>query len=695
MAADGQAAQLEAFQLFSSNSAPEFAFAEPIKSSDGSSSSTQSFSQILVKENGRTLSRRGIVTTNATIHVTATAANRNRPLFSQPTFAWQTISQPAANAATLTASGSSLTLRFNRAGSYQFRVSSGSIATTFSVQVNSAVAGFSVTPNGVSLTSGAAQRYYAQPVDQFGNSASVRRFAIRWSATGGIIDANGNFVAGSQAGTYSVTATATSGLSGSRSVQVSIQPRQLTQGTLKQLVDSFYTDQLLDRSEVIQVLRSVGSDNVVNTTELSDLRYLATQGSGYRMHDHVRSLATDVLNSNPANLRYQGTALGNLQAGSSAAQLNLLVDKWFLGTDLPTVTAGSGLTYQWAAGNLFNQTPNLLDTKQGQLGDCYFLAALSSIAHRNAAAISNMFIDNGDNTFTVRFFTGEYGYQYSGNGQASYGFTNGVGTPTYITINRMLPATSGGRFGYSNMGFSLSNTAIPIWLAMAEKAYAQWNETGRADRNGTHTYAGIEAGWMTDVNAQIIGTNSTTQWLDSSSKASLLQAINSGEAVTIGTTSNANQAANWVPNHAYVISRYNAATDTFDLHNPWGTRHMPNVSFQQLLSNCDAVVVTSQLGSQVQAPPRVRGAIGLEARSFVWQAPSIEPTKATLAQSHDRSNLKTAESIAALSGLQNSSTSVTESTAKEPNLVISAEAKTESQESKWEVLDQAFELLEA
>jgi hypothetical protein len=378
---------------------------------------------------------------------------------------------------------------------------------------------------------------------------------------------------------------------------------------------------------MMQVLRSVGNDNTVSSTELADLRFLVTLGSGYRMQDHVRSLATDVVNANQANLRYQGAALGNLQVGSNASHVNKLVDKWFLGTDLPAIKGGTGATYRWSSGYLINQTPKLTDTKQGQLGNCYFLASLSSIAQRNPSVISNMFIKNGDNTFTVRFYTGDYGVQLTGNGnEYTSGFSNGRGTATYVTVNRMLPANASGTYVYSNLGSSLSNTSVPTWLALAEKAYAQWNETGRADRNGTNSYAGIEAGWMSDSNAQVLGTNSTTYWLSSASKSNLLQALNSGEAVTIGTTSTVNQNAGWVPNHAYIVKGYDVSTDKFALHNPWGDRHMPSVTWQQLRNNCDAIVVSSQVGSQFPSAPLVRG----EARALpnlVWNTTGLnEPT---------------------------------------------------------------------
>ena len=53
------------------------------------------------------------------------------------------------------------------------------------------------------------------------------------------------------------------------------------------------------------------------------------------MPSYVQVLAGDVVNGNPANAHYQGAPLGNLAAGSSAAQLDDLIDKWFYGTDLP------------------------------------------------------------------------------------------------------------------------------------------------------------------------------------------------------------------------------------------------------------------------------------------------------------------------------------------------------------------------
>ena len=43
------------------------------------------------------------------------------------------------------------------------------------------------------------------------------------------------------------------------------------------------------------------------------------------------------------------------------------------------------------------------------LGDCYLISALGTLADSNPAAIQNMIINNGDGTYTVRFYTGPLG----------------------------------------------------------------------------------------------------------------------------------------------------------------------------------------------------------------------------------------------------------------------------------------------
>ena len=95
--------------------------------------------------------------------------------------------------------------------------------------------------------------------------------------------------------------------------------------------------------------------------------------------------------------------------------LTNLVDKWFLGLDLPSIagTEVAGFTpassysspSEFSSDPLFSGSgPSYKDLEQGKLGDCYFLSALGSIADASPQAIENIFLDNGDGTYTVRFF---------------------------------------------------------------------------------------------------------------------------------------------------------------------------------------------------------------------------------------------------------------------------------------------------
>lgn len=342
---------------------------------------------------------------------------------------------------------------------------------------------------------------------------------------------------------------------------------------IAQLVNQAYVDQNLDRQEMIGILRSGGNDGVVDGSELADFRYIVSASSPFTMPAYVRGLASDVVNSNPANLRSQGAAAGNLEPGSSSALLNTLINEWFLGTDLPAVS-NTSFSYRASTGRLFNGTPSLADMRQGMVGDCYFIAALGSLADRNPDAVRNMFVDNGDGTYTVRF--------YSPGGVADY-----------VTVNRSLPVSADGTLVYSGMGQSVSSLSTTLWIALAEKAYAQWNESGNAGRDGSNSYEAISGGWMGSVNQQVLGYSSTDQMVSNSTRTALIAALSAQQAVTIGTHSTSTLL---VGQHAYVVSSYNAATQRFTLVNPWGSHQPGPLTWADLQRDCSWFVTTSPAG---------------------------------------------------------------------------------------------------
>jgi hypothetical protein len=197
-------------------------------------------------------------------------------------------------------------------------------------------------------------------------------------------------------------------------------------------------------------------------------------------------------------------------------------------------------------------------------------------------------------------YTGQYGEFISG-GTITSGFSSGTGAADYVTVNRSLPVHANGSLVYSGYGLSATSSSTILWIALAEKAYAQWNETGGEGRDGTNRYAAIEGGWMANVNCQVLGYNSTNYPFFSTSKQTLVSALTAQRAVTLGTQSSPSNGL--VGSHAYVVTGYDSASDTFRLHNPWGTSHPGALSWAQLQANCSWFVTVDTSGSQSFTSP--------------------------------------------------------------------------------------------
>lgn len=110
---------------------------------------------------------------------------------------------------------------------------------------------------------------------------------------------------------------------------------------------------------------------------------------------------------------------------------------------------------------------------------------------------------------------------------------------------------------------------------------------------------------MSNVNAQVLGYNSTNYSFSSTPKQTMISALSAGRAVTLGTKTTVNSG--FVGGHAYVVTGYNAATDRFSVFNPWGSTHPAPVTWAQLQSNGTMFVVTDTRGSNVINTNTVRG----------------------------------------------------------------------------------------
>ncbi|WP_013322562.1 CARDB domain-containing protein [Gloeothece verrucosa] len=324
-----------------------------------------------------------------------------------------------------------------------------------------------------------------------------------------------------------------------------------------ELTRSLAADGNLSRNDMINIFRNTKDGSVIDANELTDLRTILNNSSRFTLQDYVLNLSNKIANGNVANVN---AGFGNLSAGSSDTQMENLIGKWFLGNSRPSLTSSS-YSYKAASGSLFQNGVSADDIKQGALGDCYYLATLSSIAQEKPSYIQNMFTDNGDNTFTVRFYN------------------NGVAD--FVTVDNYLPTNSSGNLVYANSGSSATNSANELWVAFAEKAYAQLAEEGWTRSSSTNSYGAIEGGWMDAVIKQVTGLSTTSQSVSSMSKTQLINLVNSNQILTAGFVSGANYGV--VNSHAYTITSYDSTNQTFHLRNPWGYYHA-DVTWEQLLS---------------------------------------------------------------------------------------------------------------
>jgi hypothetical protein len=191
---------------------------------------------------------------------------------------------------------------------------------------------------------------------------------------------------------------------------------------------------------------------------------------------------------------------------------------------------------------LFADTPEYSDIDQGYLGDCYFLAALGSLADQDPGVIRQMIAPMGDGTYAVQFYRGS--------------------SAVYLRVDADLP-TSGSSPVFAGLG-----PDNELWAALSEKAYAFF-------RYNQNSYASIEGGWMGDVYAAVTGVGSPDVWTSGMSSASIATTISdylaAGHAMTLGTWSDAR--APFVGNHAYMIKSIETAGSTtyVTVYNPWGS----------------------------------------------------------------------------------------------------------------------------
>ena len=110
------------------------------------------------------------------------------------------------------------------------------------------------------------------------------------------------------------------------------------------------------------------------------------------------------------------------------------------------------LSFDWTSGAVFKNGASAADVEQGMLGDCYAMSAFAAVAAMQPEKITEALKDNGDGTYTARFFD----------------VTKTPKAEVHVTIDGELPTAAG------SLRYARGADRRELWVPLLEKAYAQW-----------------------------------------------------------------------------------------------------------------------------------------------------------------------------------------------------------------------------
>jgi hypothetical protein len=306
-------------------------------------------------------------------------------------------------------------------------------------------------------------------------------------------------------------------------------------------------------TDVLGLFNQVLQDGAVISAELHDLNAITLGGGiGVNVTSDAEELANRAL--------YKYGLSGNMQDA---------VNKSFLGMDHPTAS----WVYSPVSGPLFGPGgPSYVDVQQGPyLGDCWLIASLAETAARRPEIIKSMFTYDGtfveSGMFAVQIYTVRF-YVQAGTCMI----------PHYFTVDTMLP--SGGYGMYDQISLPGGNTVL--WVALAEKAYAEANGLGWVTSNkvGSDSYAALNNGWPSWALTAITGLRST-DYYTAANPITVAAAWYAGKLIVLNTSFPA--SPNIMAPHSYAVVNYTpfnpfnpldstnpAGPGVFTMMNPYG-----------------------------------------------------------------------------------------------------------------------------
>lgn len=361
-------------------------------------------------------------------------------------------------------------------------------------------------------------------------------------------------------------------------------------------------DGQLSYTDALRILTDAGADGLFTTAEFRDLQTVASHlNNGVAASSYVAGIFSQLVLGNPANASWTGghsigMPLGNLSAYSGVYQLNELIGKWFLGTDLPDPTVmanlvnGGGLPHYAATpGALYGHTgaPAVVDVAQGAIGDCVVCTGLIEMVSNHPDLLKSMIVDNGNGTYGVRFYLD--------------------GNEVWVTVDNELPVNSYGDLVYAHNG-ELHDQAL--WAPLLEKAYVQLSASGKVGHPAVNGYANIDGNYssivlpaMNNLDVTYYRTTDSDWYAD---KDALVRALAAHRDVVLETaksgaeTHNSDGLTELVASHAFAVLGYDEATGKFIVRNPWGDSYPHQdwsaqfeLSMEQMAAEGGAVAVAA------------------------------------------------------------------------------------------------------
>jgi hypothetical protein len=259
---------------------------------------------------------------------------------------------------------------------------------------------------------------------------------------------------------------------------------------------------------------------------------------------------------------------------------------WRKALGMPDVNAA----YQKIEGTPFVQGPDdaaavdANDVRQGKVGDCYFMAALASVAKQRPDLIENMIRPNEDGTYTVTLYERSL-------------FSGLMPAKVEVKVTPELPVdVATGRLAFAQGGDEVDGKP-ELWAALIEKAYAQ-REGSYALVTGGFGGMGLEA--ISGERSQLHDTGRLTfEDLASTFERqagivahSLPPRLGHKREGDGGLDHPLYKNGTIVASHAYYVAGIDRDSGTVSIRNPWGwDRGEIKLTFEEFQSAFSSVAV--------------------------------------------------------------------------------------------------------